>query len=243
MSIVFRSLRERWPWAGSGLGPLPQLLVTLTVVTGIVDAVSYLALGRVFVANMTGNVVFLGFAIAGAPGLSASGSLAALGGFLIGALAGGRVGTALGAHRGYLVRGACAIGAALLVVAVVLAALAGQPVSHASRYPLDVTLALAMGLQNAVARRLAVPDLTTTVLTLTLTGVAADSKPAGGKGGHPARRLVAAGSMFAGALISAILVIHVSVVLPLVLATALVAGVAVAAHVLSDADSPWARAA
>ena len=56
-----------WPWAGSEHGPLSALLVTLTVVTGLVDAVSYLALGHVFVANMTGNVVFLGFALAGAP--------------------------------------------------------------------------------------------------------------------------------------------------------------------------------
>ena len=49
-------------------GPLPVLLLTLTVVTGLVDAVSILALGRVFVANMTGNVVFIGFALVGAPG-------------------------------------------------------------------------------------------------------------------------------------------------------------------------------
>ncbi len=47
-------------------GPLPALLVGLTALTGIVDAVSILALGRVFVANMTGNVVFAGFALAGA---------------------------------------------------------------------------------------------------------------------------------------------------------------------------------
>ena len=59
--------------------------MTLTVVTGLVDAVSYLALGHVFVANMTGNVVFLGFALAGAPGLSAPASLAALVAFLVGA--------------------------------------------------------------------------------------------------------------------------------------------------------------
>ncbi|GAA4955443.1 hypothetical protein GCM10023238_22610 [Streptomyces heliomycini] len=43
-------------------------MLVLTVVTGLIDAVSYMALGRVFVANMTGNVVFLGFALAGAPG-------------------------------------------------------------------------------------------------------------------------------------------------------------------------------
>jgi hypothetical protein len=43
-------------------GPLPLLLIVLTVVTGVVDAVSYFKLGHVFVANMTGNVLFLGFA-------------------------------------------------------------------------------------------------------------------------------------------------------------------------------------
>jgi hypothetical protein len=37
---------------------LPAMLLTLTVVTGVVDAASYLSLGHVFVANMTGNVVF-----------------------------------------------------------------------------------------------------------------------------------------------------------------------------------------
>jgi uncharacterized membrane protein YoaK (UPF0700 family) len=73
----------RWPWSTSAHGPLPVLLLLLSVVTGLVDAVSYLALGHVFVANMTGNVVFLGFALAGAPGLSAPASLAALAAFLL----------------------------------------------------------------------------------------------------------------------------------------------------------------
>jgi hypothetical protein len=53
--------------ADPGHGPLPLLLLALTVVTGLVDAVSILRLGRVFVANMTGNVVFTGFAVTGAP--------------------------------------------------------------------------------------------------------------------------------------------------------------------------------
>ncbi len=57
----------------------------MTCVTGVVDAVSILSLGRVFVANMTGNVVFVGFALAGAPGFSVAASLFALAGFLGGA--------------------------------------------------------------------------------------------------------------------------------------------------------------
>lgn len=51
-------------------GPLPALLLMLTFVVGVVDALSILALGRVFVANMTGNVVFTGFAIVDVPGFS-----------------------------------------------------------------------------------------------------------------------------------------------------------------------------
>src|SRR4051812_35232094 len=70
-------------------GPLPALLLVLTVLAGVVDAVSILSLGRVFVANMTGNIVFVGFALAGAPGFSLAASLSALGGFLVGAGVGG----------------------------------------------------------------------------------------------------------------------------------------------------------
>src|SRR5947208_8727265 len=79
-------------------GPLPALLLVLTMVTGLVDAVSYLALGHVFVANMTGNVVFLGFAIAGAQDFSMSASLVAIAAFLVGALAGGRLGSSMARH-------------------------------------------------------------------------------------------------------------------------------------------------
>src|SRR5258706_3911427 len=74
---------------------LPLLLYIATATTGLIDAISYLALGHVFTANMTGNVVFLAFAVAGAPGLSIARSLTALVSFLIGALIGGRSATSL----------------------------------------------------------------------------------------------------------------------------------------------------
>src|ERR1700678_2068818 len=83
-------------------GPLPPLLLSMTLVTGLVDAFSYLVLGHVFVANMTGNVVFLGFALAGAPGFSITASLTAMAAFATGALAGGRLGARHRAHRGKL---------------------------------------------------------------------------------------------------------------------------------------------
>ncbi|MGA2757561.1 MAG: YoaK family protein [Solirubrobacteraceae bacterium] len=233
----------RWPWRGIGQGPLPALLLGLTVVTGLVDAVSYVALGHVFVANMTGNVVFLGFAIAGARGLSVTASLVALAAFFAGALAGGRICVASGPHRGRQLVAVSSAGGALLVIAAIVAAIAGTPVSPAARYGLIVALALAMGGQNAMARRLAVPDLTTTVLTLTLTGVAADSRLAGGSGGRPARRLLAVAAMLAGALISALLVLHVDLVLPIALAALLVEGIALAAHRLAtQPGAEWAGA-
>src|SRR5258708_23744907 len=87
-------------WKDDRYGPLPVLLLVLTMVTGIVDAVSYLKLGHVFVANMTGNVVFLGFAIADPQNFSIPASLVAIGAFLAGALAGGRLGLLFWRHRG-----------------------------------------------------------------------------------------------------------------------------------------------
>jgi uncharacterized membrane protein YoaK (UPF0700 family) len=215
-------------------------LILLTMVTGVVDAVSYIALGHVFVANMTGNVVFLGFALAGAPGLSAPASLAALGAFLLGAIAGGRIASRYGTHRGRQLRTATAIAVVPALLAVIVAAIVGQPVSSGARYALIVPLGIAMGIQNATARRLAVPDLTTTVLTLTLTGVAADSRLAGGPGGHPARRLISVGAMLAGALLGAVLVVEVDLVLPLSIAVVLLATSALVAHRLSAGKPAWA---
>ena len=104
-------------FADPAFGPLRGLLLTLTVVTGVVDAVSILALGRVFVANMTGNVVFAGFAIVGAPGFSLSASLFALAGFLIGAGFGGTMITRVGGDRAALLRAGTAAEVALAAVA------------------------------------------------------------------------------------------------------------------------------
>src|SRR5437867_13394390 len=78
---------------------LPLLLLLLTVTTGLIDAVSVLGLWRVFTANMTGNIVFLGFALAGGPGFSPSRSLTALAAFLAGAVVCGRLGVRLDTSR------------------------------------------------------------------------------------------------------------------------------------------------
>ena len=229
------------PQRGGRHGPLPPLLVGLTFVTGLVDAFSYLVLGHVFVANMTGNVVFLGFAVLGAPGFSLVASALALAMFWCGALAGGRIGVRFGQHRAHLLTVAVSVQSALLAVSVALAAVSGNPVSNGYRYPLIVAMSLAMGVQNATARKLAVPDLTTTVLTLTITGIAADSPIAGGQGTSAGRRATSVVAMFLGALIGATFVLHVAMVLPLVAALVALVAVAATSHVLGRTDAAWVR--
>jgi uncharacterized membrane protein YoaK (UPF0700 family) len=103
---------------------LPGLLLALTVGTGLVDAVSYLTLGHVFVANMTGNVVFFGFAVAGVGGVSWSAMLLAVGCFGAGAFIGGRHGSARKIHRGRLLAATCGAQCVLVAVAAGLAAFA-----------------------------------------------------------------------------------------------------------------------
>ncbi|MEU5312386.1 YoaK family protein [Streptomyces sp. NPDC021562] len=220
-------------------GPLPPLLLTLTVVTGLVDAVSYLSLGHVFVANMTGNVVFLGFALAGAANLSALASVVALAAFLVGALAGGRLGTRFATHRGNLLKTATAVETVLVAAAVAVTAVTDGRVGTEVQYTLVVTLGFALGLQNAVARRLGVPDMTTTVLTLTLTGLAADSTPAGGAAPRPGRRILSVLAMLLGAFAGAELLLHGHLVLTLGLALLLLLVTSLATHRLADGDPAW----
>ncbi|MFC4502678.1 MULTISPECIES: YoaK family protein [Streptomyces] len=239
--LLTDALRTLVPAGEERHGPLPPLMLTLTVVTGLVDAVSYLALGHVFVANMTGNVVFLGFALAGAANLSATASVVSLASFLTGALAGGGFGTRFAAHRGHLLRAATAVQTALVAVTVAVAAVTDGRVGTGVQYTLIVLLGLAMGLQNAVARRLGVPDLTTTVLTLTLTGLAADSAPAGGAAPRPGRRILSVLAMFTGALAGALLILHGHLVLALALALLLLVATSVTTHRLSTPDASWAR--
>jgi uncharacterized membrane protein YoaK (UPF0700 family) len=223
-------------------GPLPPLLVSMTLATGLVDAFSYLLLGHVFVANMTGNIVLLGFALAGAPGFSIAASATALVSFFAGALIGGRLGSRYSGHRGRLHSSAAAIQALFLAAAVILAALSGSPLTVGYRYALIVALGAAMGIQNAAARKIAVPDLTTTVLTLTITGIAADSALAGGPGSKAGSRLVAVATMLAGAVTGAVLVRHAPLFYPLAIALVTIALGGVVSRTLGRQDPAWVRA-
>src|SRR5215469_13720557 len=129
-------------------------LLGMTTVTGLVDVVSYLSLGHVFTANMTGKIVLLAFATAHVSGLSVARSLTALLAFLTGATLGGRLMARTNADS--------------------------QIRFEAQSFALIALTALAMGTRNAAVRKLGIPDLTTTVLTLTITGIGADSSVANG---------------------------------------------------------------
>ncbi|MFL5866804.1 MAG: DUF1275 family protein [Thermoleophilaceae bacterium] len=212
-------------------------MLVLTVVTGVVDAVSILSLGRVFVANMTGNVVFVGFAVAGASGFSLSASLSALAGFLFGAAVGGVAVERLGSHRGRLLVAVTGGELVLVLVALVAAAIAGDQIGPGARDGIAALLALAMGAQNAAVRRLRVYDLTTTVLTMTLTGVAADIRERDRFA--LVRRLLAVAAMLGGAIAGALLVLHVSNAAALGLGAGLLAIALVGAIAGSSSPAPW----
>ena len=205
---------------------IPYALLGMTVVTGLVDAVSFLSLGHVFTANMTGNIVFLAFATAHVSGLSIARSSTALLAFLLGAVLGGRVVARASADA--QIRFAAQ--AFLLEVVFLFAASScgigyrGNLLEHSFQpFALIALTALAMGTRNAAVRKLAVPDLTTTVLTLTITGIGADSSLANGNNPRLARRVLSMATMFLGAALGAV-VIHYSISAALWLATAISAG-------------------
>jgi len=199
------------------------LLLALTVVTGLVDAVSYLGLGHVFTANMTGNVVLLGFAVAGAPNLSAARSLVSVAAFLLGAVAGGRAGAALSAtHRRWMFMVGAVEAALLFAAAVGAIGMTANEVGVTPRlYMVVVLTAMAMGVRMATVRRLAIPDITTTVLTTTLAGLAGESTIAGGNNPRVGRRAGSVVAMFFGAALGTVL-LRSWLVLPLVVSGACV---------------------
>jgi uncharacterized membrane protein YoaK (UPF0700 family) len=201
-------------------------LLSLTVVTGLVDAVSYLRLGRVFVANMTGNVVFLGFSADRHSGLSPVASIVAIAGFVAGALAGGRLAALLSHRPRPWLTTAVGIEALVLALVAILTPTGVLPLAGKGDYSTIAVLAVALGLQNSTVRHFGVPDLTTTVLSLTLTGLAADSALVGGTGSKPHRRLGSIAAMLGGAAIGALL-LQTSPSAVVGLAAALAAAVAV----------------
>jgi uncharacterized membrane protein YoaK (UPF0700 family) len=178
-------------------------MLTRTFGCGLVDAVAYLALGRVFVANMTGNVLFLGFSVNKSSGLSPAPQAVALGGFVIGAAVSGRLGRALGSRtRRWLV---IAIGSEVFVLTLVAVLMGVGVIGPDFPLPAIALLALTMGLHGATTRRISAADLMTNVLTMAITGLAADSFLGGGSDARPLRRLGSVAAMLLGALFGSLL--------------------------------------
>jgi uncharacterized membrane protein YoaK (UPF0700 family) len=207
---------------------LVPLLLLLTGVSGLVDAASYLNLGHVFVANLTGNIVFVGFALAGATSLSLQSSAVAIGSFLVGALAAGRLARRL--ERGHLGLLRIMTAAQCVIVLMGIAiGLASPPSTGVTASAVVALLSAAMGVQSATTTRLKIPGFNSTVaLTTMLSTLAAESQWAGGSGAHNARRLLAIASMFGGGLVGAVLTLRTVWLAPLVVAAFLLAVTSVA---------------
>lgn len=199
------------------------LLVVLTFVTGTVDAVSYLGLQRVFTANMTGNVALIGFAAGGAHGLPLVRSGLALLAFVAGAATGGRIVRRADIRTPWPTR----VTAALLLSAGLLAVVFATWIGRDAAPQADLAaagMAIAMGVQGAATRKLGVADLPTTVVTSTITGLAADSFLGGGTGIRWRRRAASVLALVAGAVTGGGLV-QVSPALGLVPAIAILVSV------------------
>lgn len=259
-------------------GLLSPALVVLTFVAGLVDALSYLALGHVFVANVTGNIVFLGFAFAHAQGFVWWTSALTLVAFMVGALIGGRIIRRFGSNRAkHLLVSTCVqlafvitaligiwllnrfspeptmggMGGSITASSAVGAESAATNISSAQpslNFPtashidlhiimLIVLLAPAMGVQNSTARKLSVPDLPTTVLTMTLTGIVADTSAHGHEQSKLGRRVVVMLALALGALTGAVLQTHgyEDVILLVMIACLLLVIAMMVPHVHSDA--------
>lgn len=205
-----------------------RLMLALTFATGIVDAVGYLGLDRVFTANMTGNVVILGMGLAGADDLPVVGPALALAAFMLGAVVGGRT---LRGHTGSWTTAASwlfgAVGMVVLALGASLMLWTDPP--EAALLSVTGVLGGVMGVQAAAARAIGVKDVTTVVITSTITGLSMDSRLAGGSGDLWGRRAAAVLLMLAGAGVGALL-LRANLGLGLVVAAAVCLAVAVVGH-------------
>ena len=178
-------------------------LLLLTFATGLVDAISVLILGHIFVANMTGNAIFLGFWFVPHSGVDMTAAVVAFVSFLTGTVLGGRFARHLEHDTRRWVTVALSVECVVLVA---LSILAGAGVLHYhdnTKLILIAGLAIAFGSQNATARQFGIQELSTTVLTSTIVGIGVDSRLAGGTGQREKLRYSVVVTMCAGAVAGA----------------------------------------
>jgi uncharacterized membrane protein YoaK (UPF0700 family) len=205
------------------------LMMVLTFVTGLVDAVGYLGLDRIFTGNMTGNIVILGMGLAGEDSLPVVGPLVALGAYVVGAAVAGRL---LHGHKPAwrpIVTAIFACSACVLSAAATVIAIARVGGGSAAGIGIAACIAALMGAQAATARALAVADMTTVVVTSTITAYASETLFMPGAAWLTHRRLWSILAIFSGALAGALMMkIHISV--PVYAAAAGTAVVALVGH-------------
>ncbi len=213
--------------------------MALTVVAGILDATSILRLGRVFVATVTGNLVFIGLALAGAKAFSASTPALALGGFVVGVPIGAWACRVARSHRGVALRNVLAVKLWLAGAVVVIAVATGSQPTGGARDAMVVLLAMSMGAQLAMIRYLRVPDLMTVVMTLTLTG-ALSERASGWSDPKLLRRGLALVCFAIGVVSGGLLVLNAGVAASLAVGLGILVVVTIAAHLSSRTSAAWA---
>ncbi len=162
----------------SGALGLPQgrdaMVLVLTWAAAGVDAISYLGLGHVFTANMTGNAVLLGLAIGQGQGLAALRSIVALAGFALGAAVGAIIAEKGPQHNDWPVAVTRAVAAEGIILGLFALGWHLGIRSGGTLYSLITLSAVAMGIQSAAIRHLKVPGIATTYITGTLTSLVAE---------------------------------------------------------------------
>ncbi|OBF28415.1 hypothetical protein A5724_28905 [Mycobacterium sp. ACS1612] len=180
-------------------------LLLLTFATGMVDAVSVLMLGHVFVANMTGNIIFLGFWFAPHTVVDMTAVLVGFGSFVAGAIVGGRFSRHLDGNVRRWLTAALGFEVVMLATLSILSGTGVLDYHDNTKLYLIAGMALTFGIQAATARQFGVQELSTTVLTTTIVGIGFDSRVAGGRGHREKLRYSVVLTMCAGALVGATL--------------------------------------
>lgn len=205
------------------------LMMVLTFVTGAHRSAGYLGLDRIFTGNMTGNIVILGMGVAAEDSLPVAGPLIALGAYVAGAALVGRLLRGRGKAWSTVVTAAFLTSAALLAAAATVLAVFDIRGASIGGISVAATIAALMGAQAAIARSLAVTDMTTVVVTATITAYASETLHQRGHAWLTHRRLWAVIAILVGAVAGALLMkIHISV--PVYLSAAVTAVVAVVGH-------------
>lgn len=178
-------------------------LLLLTFATGLADALSILVLGHVFVANMTGNVIFLGFWLAPRTSIDLTAVVVALPTFVGTTIVGGRL---LRHFSGRTRSWITTVLATEIVLLLTLSILAGAGVLRYhdnTKLIIIGILTVTFGLQHSSARQFGIQELSTTVLTSTIVSLGLDSHLAGGTGERQKLRFTVVFTMCAGAFLGA----------------------------------------